>query len=135
MSTITATYQGNLRVNCAHTSSGAAVETSTRVGQYGADDSFSPTDLCVAALAACMSSAMGLYGEREGLDLKGMRLEVEKSMAEDMRRIDRVKITVHMPPGDYTDKQKTILERSAHSCPVSSSLHPDIAKEVVFVWP
>jgi hypothetical protein len=32
------------------------------------------------------------------------------------------------------EKTKTILERTALTCPVFYSLHPDIKKEIVFVW-
>jgi len=33
-----------------------------------------------------------------------------------------------------SDKNKTILERAAMTCPVLLSLHPDIEKEVTFNW-
>jgi uncharacterized OsmC-like protein len=33
-----------------------------------------------------------------------------------------------------SDKEKTILEKTAMTCPVFNSLHPDIKKEVVFNW-
>jgi uncharacterized OsmC-like protein len=35
---------------------------------------------------------------------------------------------------EVTDKEKTILEKTAMTCPVLNSLHPDIKKEVVFNW-
>jgi hypothetical protein len=31
-------------------------------------------------------------------------------------------------------KTKTILERTALTCPVHFSLHPDIKREIVFNW-
>jgi uncharacterized OsmC-like protein len=33
------------------------------------------------------------------------------------------------------EKQRTILERAALTCPVAKSLHPDIVQDVVFNWP
>jgi uncharacterized OsmC-like protein len=35
---------------------------------------------------------------------------------------------------EVTDKEKTILEKTAMTCPVFNSLHPEIKKEVVFNW-
>jgi uncharacterized OsmC-like protein len=32
------------------------------------------------------------------------------------------------------EKQKTILERAANTCPVMYSIHPDIEVNVVFNW-
>ena len=32
------------------------------------------------------------------------------------------------------DKQKTILERTAHTCPVMYSIHPDLEVKVEFNW-
>ena len=60
---------------------------------------------------------------------------ITKKMNADPRRIAEVDIVYHMPPRPFTDKQKTILERAIHSCPVYLSLHPDIRKNVSFVWP
>lgn len=34
----------------------------------------------------------------------------------------------------FTDKQKTMLERAAHTCPVHMSLHPDVRQNFVFRW-
>jgi uncharacterized OsmC-like protein len=33
-----------------------------------------------------------------------------------------------------SDKEKIILEKTAMTCPVLNSLHPEIKKEVVFNW-
>ena len=35
---------------------------------------------------------------------------------------------------ETSDKNKTILERAAMTCPVLLSLHPDIEKEITFNW-
>jgi uncharacterized OsmC-like protein len=32
------------------------------------------------------------------------------------------------------DKTKAILERTAMTCPVHYSLHPDIKREIIFNW-
>ena len=44
--------------------------------------------------------------------------------------IDDETVTIH----ETLEKNRTILERSAMTCPVLLSLHPDIEKEVTFNW-
>jgi hypothetical protein len=39
-----------------------------------------------------------------------------------------------MPLGDFTDKDKKIMEHTAMHCPVAISLHPDMIKMVCFYW-
>jgi hypothetical protein len=36
--------------------------------------------------------------------------------------------------GVATEKEQTILERAAMTCPVFFSLHPEIQKEIRFSW-
>ena len=39
-----------------------------------------------------------------------------------------------MPKKEYTSKQKTILEKTARTCPVGKSLHPDCEEILRFHW-
>jgi uncharacterized OsmC-like protein len=55
-------------------------------------------------------------------------------MASDPRRISQIDIVLHMPDEAYTDKDKKILEHTAMTCPVAISLHPDLVKDVTFIW-
>ena len=42
---------------------------------------------------------------------------------------------IHSIGCDLTDdKTKEILERIAHTCPVSLSLHPDLEEEISITW-
>ena len=49
------------------------------------------------------------------------------------RRITEIHVTFHFSINP-DEKTKTILERTAMTCPVFYSLHPDIIKEVTFNW-
>ena len=135
MISITAAYDGDLRCTAKHGPSGNTLFTDAPVDNHGKGQSFSPTDLVATALATCTMTLMGIVAKREGLDLAGMHVHVEKHMvAEPVRRIGRlpVKITVRGKP---TPEQRKKLEASARACPVHKSLHPDIDAPIEFAYP
>jgi uncharacterized OsmC-like protein len=56
-------------------------------------------------------------------------------MKADPRRIGGINLTFHLPEAlQINEKQKTILEKAAHTCPVIYSIHPDIELNVKFNW-
>ena len=59
MATISATYLGDLRVECTHNQSGTKIITDAPVDNHGKGEAFSPTDLCATALGTC---AMTIHG-------------------------------------------------------------------------
>ena len=66
---------------------------------------------------------------------EGVRIEVEKIMKADPRRIGGINLTFHFPDSLVVDEeQKGILEHAAHTCPVMYSIHPDIEVNVLFHW-
>ncbi|MDD5263031.1 MAG: OsmC family protein [Methylacidiphilales bacterium] len=129
---ITVEYQGQLRCEAKHEPSGRTLETDAPVDNHGRGESFSPTDLVATALATCMATVMGIYAERHGIDLRGMRLEAGKEMSTDTpRRIARLSVEIWVPlPSTHPDCKP--LETAALSCPVHHSLHPDVQKPVRF---
>ncbi len=133
--TSTVVYEGNLRTVCTHLKSGTVVETDAPTDNQGKGERFSPTDLVATALGSCMLTIMGMKARDMDVDLKDVKIEVEKIMAADPRRISGINLTFHFPDSLETDeKQRTILERAAHTCPVIYSIHPDIAVNVNFNW-
>ena len=78
---------------------------------------------------------MGMKARDMKVDLKGMKIDVKKIMKADPRRIGGINLTFHFPTDLQTDeKQRIILERAAHTCPVIYSIHPDIEVKVEFNW-
>jgi putative redox protein len=128
------TYDGQLRTRATHGPSGNSLITDAPVDNHGRGESFSPTDLVATALGTCMATIMGIFAERHGVDLKGMRITVKKEMIQTpVRRIGRLPVEIHVPlPADHP--QRAALERVVHTCPVHQSLHPDVEKPVTFVW-
>lgn len=134
MATITETYLGGLRVECEHTRSGTRIITDAPTDNNGKGEAFSPTDLCCAALGACAMTIIGIWAERSGVDVLGTRLEISKTMAADPRRIGKIEVIFHMPARNYSDKEKKMMERAAHTCPVHLSLGADVEQIFTFVW-
>jgi uncharacterized OsmC-like protein len=135
MNTYTISYDGDLRCTLVHDDSGQRLVTDAPKDNHGRGEAFSPTDLCCAALGACLTTVMGIHARKEGLRIEGTRLSVEKRMStQPPRRIIGVAITLTMPPG-VPRERRAFLEQAARTCPVALSLHPDIAQDVQFVWP
>ena len=66
--------------------------------------------------------------------MTGAEIEITKKMAAEPRRIAEIDVIFNMPAKGYSEKDKKILERVAHTCPVHLSLHPDVKQNFVFNW-
>ncbi|MHA4810617.1 OsmC family protein [Flavitalea flava] len=133
--TSTVIYEGELRTVATHLQSGSVIETDAPVDNQGKGERFSPTDLVATALGSCMTTIMGLKARDMGVDLIGMKLSIQKHMKADPRRIGGIDVTFEFPETlQLEEKQQTILERAAHTCPVMYSIHPDIEVKVAFTW-
>ena len=117
-----------------HLHSGNEVITDAPLDNQGLAQAFSPTDLVATALGSCLMTIMGIKARDMKLELKGTTLEVTKIMASNPRRISEVHIIIRFPSNTFSDKEKTILENAAKTCPVAQSLHPDIKQEITFNW-
>ena len=128
-------YEGNLRTVATHLQSGTVIETDAPTDNQGKGERFSPTDLVATALGNCMLTIMGIKARDMGLDLEGTTVDVTKIMASEPRRIGGVKIMFHFTERLKVDeKQRTILERAAMTCPVIESLNKGIEKDINFNW-
>ncbi|MET0242284.1 MAG: OsmC family protein [Flavitalea sp.] len=133
--TSTVVYEGNLRTVCTHLNSGNTIETDAPLDNQGKGERFSPTDLVATALGSCMLTIMGIKARDMEVDLKDVKIEVEKIMKSEPRRIGGINLTFHIPSSAEADeKQRTILERAAHTCPVIYSINPEIEVNVKFNW-
>jgi uncharacterized OsmC-like protein len=133
MTTSIVRYLGELRTSCMHLQSGTEILTDAPTDNHGKGEAFSPTDLVATSLGSCMISIMAIKSKDMDLELKGSTVEVTKIMQAEPRKIARIEVIINISVAT-TDKNKTILERSAITCPVFLSLHPDIIKKIVFNW-
>ncbi len=128
-------YKGDLRCVLTHLQSGTIIETDAPTDNMGKGERFSPTDLVATALGACIVTTMAILGKNHTISIEGCSCEVEKIMASNPRRIAEIKINLFFPAErNYTEKEKTLLEHIAHTCPVAVSLHPDCKQSIQLNW-
>lgn len=128
------TYKGGLRCEAVHGPSGKKLLTDAPVDNQGKGESFSPTDLVATALGTCMATIMGITAQREGIDLTGMKISVEKEMVADpRRRIGSLKTVIQIPV-PCTDEQKKKLENAAQFCPVHETVRPETEMPIEFQY-
>jgi len=130
--TSTVVYEGGLRTTCTHLQSGSSIETDAPTDNNGKGERFSPTDLMATSLGTCMITVMGIKARSMGLDLDGVKIEVEKIMKADPRRVGGINLFFHFPDrlAGVDEKTKQILRHTADTCPVQQSIHPDIEVRV-----
>ena len=127
------TYDGNLRTSAVHLESGSKINTDAPKDNQGLGQKFSPTDLLCVSLASCMLTIMGIAMQKYNIDLLGTTASVKKTMGVEPRMISQIDITIKFTTS-FDEKIKTILERSAHNCPVHKSLSTDIKKNITFIY-
>ena len=133
--TSTITYQGDLRTSAVHLQSQSVLETDAPTDNQGKGERFSPTDLVATSLGSCMLTIMGIKARDMQIDLTGTKIDVQKQMKSDPRRVGGVDITFYFPASlQLGENEKTILQNAALTCPVAKSLHPEIEQKVVFNW-
>lgn len=128
-------YKGDLRSVATHLQSGTMIETDAPTDNQGKGERFSPTDLVAVALGTCMITTMGIKARTMNIALDNTRIEVTKIMVSDPRRIGKIVVHLFFPPALRLDeKQKDILEKTARTCPVERTLHPDVELDMQFNW-
>jgi putative redox protein len=132
--TATARYEGHLRTEATHTASGTIIQTDAPVDNHGRGEAFSPTDLVGTALGTCILTTMAIVAERHQVDLIGASFKMEKIMSQEPpRRIAQLNVELHLP-ASLNERDRALMERTAHTCPVTLSLNPEIKQEVRFVY-
>ena len=129
-----AIYEGQLHCSIKHGPSGNVISTDAPKDNQGRGEAFSPTDLLGAALGSCMLTIMGIYAQRQNLNISGASAHVTKEMVTaPVRRIGKLIVTIKVPKGIPVE-QRQPMESAALSCPVFKSLHADVEKDCRFEW-
>ena len=128
-------YKGALRTEAKHLQSNTVIETDAPVDNQGKGERFSPSDLLATSLGSCMLTIMGIKARDMNISLDGTQVSIQKNMKSEPRRVGGIDVRFDFPSNLQLDeKQKTILEKAALTCPVAKSIHPDIEMNVDFDW-
>jgi putative redox protein len=136
MPTVKTTYLGDLRTESTHLQSGNQLITDAPTDNMGKGEAFSPTDLLATATGTCMLTTMAIVAQRDDIELAGSAVEVTKIMSQTPpRRVARLEINLKIKTNIVLSaEQVKKLENTAHKCPVSLSLHPDVEQVISFEW-
>ncbi len=135
MALFKAEYLGDLQVKCTNTLSGANVTTDAFLGYQNKGDLLSPVDLLVSSLCCCSLSMVGTYADNHEIDIDGAWLEADYEVAVNPKRVTKITLTFTMPKDkEFSDKEKTMLEKVAAACAVHHSLNHDIDQTFNFIW-
>lgn len=128
-------YLGGLRTTCKHLRSGQEFITDAPTDNNGKGEAFSPTDTVATALASCMITTMGIYADKNGIELTGTKASVLKTMASGPRRIAAIDVELFINNKELTPEQRQKLEDIALNCPVALSLSADLQQNVRISYP
>jgi putative redox protein len=135
MVTITGEYQGELHCSAVHGPSSDTLATDAPKDNQGRGEAFSPTDLVATGFATCIATTMAIVARRHGVEIPGIKFEVNKEMSADApRRIQRLTARLWMPQA-ARGVPEGVLEKAANTCPVHQSLAPSVEKVIELVWP
>jgi len=127
-------YTGELHCEATHLRSGTVISTDAPPDNKGKGEAFSPTDLTCVSLATCIITTMAISANLKDIPFGNVEADIEKVMADSPRRIQEIVIELKISGVKWTEKEKTIMENVAHTCPVSRSLHPDVKQTVSFSY-
>lgn len=124
------TFPGGVQVNAQF--DGFAIATDQPESSGGLNSAPSPFELFLASLGTCAGFFALRFCQQRELPTTGMRLELTSERNADTRRLDQVRITLHLPDG-FPEKYRSAIIRSTDQCTVKKALldPPEIVLSVV----
>lgn len=112
------------------------VEVATPPEFKGHEGIWSPEDLCVAAVNACIMTTFLAFAGRAGLPFEGYESEAEGTLEFVDERFVFTKIVVRpkvtLRPGADRKQAEEILHKAEKNCLVSNSLRTEVVLEPTF---
>lgn len=125
MTNITCTYLTDGETELVHGPTGSVIQTDLPPDNGGKGRRFSPTDLLAAAFASCVLTIMSKMAAARGEKFEGARVEIDKVMVSNPRRVGEFVLKVAFP-AHFTAEQKKFYISAVNACPVHQTLHPDV---------
>jgi len=87
----------------------------------GTDLGFTPTELFLFALGSCMTYNMLAYGQRNGMKIDGLQVELSDEVSKSPERISKVIAQISIS-GELSAEELNRLLRSAKGCKIHNTL-------------
>jgi putative redox protein len=133
MVVITGQYLGEKHCKMVHGPSNSILKTDAPLDNNGKGENFSPTDLVAAALGSCLMTIMGIYADKNNINITGSTYKVVKKMQQAPRKIAELEVEIVLPE-HLSAEERVNLEAVAMECPVKKSLHPDVQLPITFFY-
>jgi putative redox protein len=127
MATMIVRFPGGKRVNAEY--GGFTVQTDQPVEAGGEGSAPQPFDLLLASIATCAGIYVKSYCDARGIGTEGLRLEMQIEHEPGGRRIARLALDIHLPPG-FPEKHREAVVRAADLCAVKKHILQPPAFEI-----
>lgn len=125
------TFPGGKAVNALYKDFNIGTDQPLEAG--GGGSAPSPFELCLAALGTCAGFFALRFCQERGIDTNGMSLDLQTEQdPESHRKLDKVQIQIHLPPG-FPEKYRKPIVRAAEQCSVKRMIQEPPDFEVVAV--
>lgn len=109
------TFPGGVAVNTEY--KGFTTETDQPEVNGGDNNAPSPFDLFLSSLGACAGFFALRFCQQRELDTTGMRLTLDIERNPESKRLDVIKIVIHLP-ADFPEKYRKSIIRATDQCAV-----------------
>lgn len=123
------THLGDMRCHTTFIPSDAEFTTDVATAAGGRGEMPTPGDMLAATLASCMLSMVAYSGRQHGFETAG--ISIRAACGEGTRGVGSFELEVNIPfPLDRYALRH--IEKAVDHCPVATSLHPDIPKNITW---
>ena len=119
-------YLGDLHCEITHGPSGQKFLTDAPLDNHGKAEYISPTDLLGTASASCIATIMGIIANNNNIDIKGLKITVNKEITNiPFRRIAKLTMDIVFPH-QLNEKEFQLMKNVVKTCPVTRSLSTEL---------
>ena len=123
MATIKTIYKGNLATSTEYPMSEYPILTKAKP--------FGPTDLLTASLSSCIATYIDFEAQKNNFETPNIVVEINKTMNANGTKVVAFNTVINFKK-EYSQEQKTVIEKAAQTCPVGNSLASDISRTYQF---